>query len=130
MWNLSGEDIQRAKEELKGRRAAIKAHYDEEMRKLEADIAAIENFERAAVDFVSNFKGEDNPPGHIADPGRVMEDVGAVGTSGQNRSAEEGTSVEENPMAAAEPGSEPMPVAQEKNSSRWRMRLGAAEGSR
>jgi hypothetical protein len=58
MWNLSGDDISRAKEELKGRRAAIKAHYDKEMKQLEADIAAIESFERAAVDFVSNFKGE------------------------------------------------------------------------
>src|SRR2546428_11045080 len=59
MWNLSGDDIQRAKEELKGRRAAIKAHYDSEMKQLEADIAAIETFERAAVNFVSNFKGQD-----------------------------------------------------------------------
>ena len=30
MWNLTGNDIEQAKEQLKGRRAAIKARYDEE----------------------------------------------------------------------------------------------------
>ena len=58
MWNLSGDDITRAKAELNGRRAAIQAKYDSEIKKLDADLATLENFERAAVNFVSNFKGE------------------------------------------------------------------------
>ena len=58
MWNLNGNDIQRAKEELKGRRAAIQARFDNEMKQLQVDIADIETFERFAVKFVSDFKGE------------------------------------------------------------------------
>ena len=73
MWHLSGDDIQRAKEELKGRRAAIKAHYDSEMKQLEADIAAIETFELAAVDFelhrAQHFERLPVAAGeHLADP--------------------------------------------------------------
>ena len=74
MWNLTGDDIQRAKEELKGRRAAIKAHYDSEMKQLETDIAAIETFERAAVNFVSNFKGQDESP-VTAEPAAERRDL-------------------------------------------------------
>src|ERR1700693_1054850 len=86
MWNLTGDDIQRAKEELKGRRAAIKAHYDDEMKKLEADIAAIETFERAAVNFVSNFKGEDEPSATVAAPEPAAEPVAADSLSEQGSS--------------------------------------------
>src|SRR5260370_7459053 len=68
MWHLTGDDIQRAKEELKGRRAAIKAHYDNEMKQLETDIAAIETFERAAENFLSNFTGEHDPPATLPHP--------------------------------------------------------------
>jgi short-subunit dehydrogenase len=59
MWNLSGDDIERAKEELKSRRAAIQARYDNEMRQLEADLADLKSFERLAVKLVPRFKGED-----------------------------------------------------------------------
>jgi hypothetical protein len=55
MWNLSGDDIERAKEKLKSRRDAIQARYDNEMRQLEA----VKSFERLAVSLVPRFKGED-----------------------------------------------------------------------
>lgn len=128
MWNLTGDDIQRAKEELKGRRDAIKAHYDDEMKKLEADIAAIETFERAAVNFVSNFKGEEEPAATIADPKPAAEPVAADSVSTPSSSTSGETAVEES--AEAGPAPQPEPVAHEKSSSRWRMRLSASEGSR
>ena len=68
MWNLSGDDVQRAKEELKGRRAAIQARYDSEIKQLETAIADLETFERAAVNFVTSFKAEDAPAVSVAEP--------------------------------------------------------------
>jgi len=132
MWHLTGDDIQRAKEELKGRRAAIKAHYDSEMKQLEADIAAIETFERAAVDFVSNFKGEDFPAASAADQGPAAEGAAAdnLGEHSGPTNAETPAEQSADPEAAPKPAPIPEPVAAEKGSSRWRMRLGTMEGSR
>jgi hypothetical protein len=138
MWHLTGDDIQRAKEELKGRRDAIKAHYDSEMKQLEADIAAIETFERAAVDFVSNFKGEDEPSATVADPEPAPEPVVAdsVRKKGGPASEESSPASGETPVeqsaeaeAAPEPAPIPEPAAGGKGSSRWRMRLSTTEGS-
>jgi len=125
MWNLSGDDIQRAKEELIGRRAAIKAHYDKEMKQLEADIAAIETFERAAVDFVSNFKGEEEPSAHAAKPEPVAEPVAAESKREQSNPSEDSPVKETAELeAASEPAAISEPMAGGKGSSRWRMRLG------
>jgi hypothetical protein len=132
MWNLSGDDIQRAKEELKGRRAAIKAHYDDEMKKLEADIAAIETFERAAVNFVSNFKGEEEPAVAVAEPAPAAKPVSADGASEPSSpiSTEPPIELSAEPAAASDPARISDPAAGGKGSSRWRMRLGSTEGSR
>ncbi len=133
MWNLTGDDIQRAKEELKGRYAAIKARYDSEIKQLETDIAALETFERAAVDFVSNFKGENGPSAAIADAGPALapEKVAADSASKQSRVTSLATPVAESAETepVAEPAPNPEPTAAEKSSSRWRMRLNAREGS-
>ncbi len=131
MWNLSGDDIQRAKEELKGRRAAIKAHYDSEIKQLEADIAAIETFERAAVDFVSNFKGEEEPSATIADLEPAAEQVAADSVAEPSSPTNGETPVEQGAEAeaAAKSASIPERSAAEKGASRWRMRLNTAEGS-
>jgi hypothetical protein len=59
MWNLGGDDIGRAKEEIKSRPYAIQACYDNEMRQLAADLADLKSFERLAVGLVPRFKGED-----------------------------------------------------------------------
>jgi hypothetical protein len=130
MWHLTGDDIQRVKEELKGRRAAIKAHYDGEMKQLEADIAAIEGFERAAVDFVSNFKAEDEPTAKgadervvtVADPAPSAESIAADGLIEQKSATREANSVEK--AAEAEAASDNTERVAGKGSSRWRMRLG------
>jgi hypothetical protein len=130
MWNLSGDDIQRAKEELKGRYAAIKARYDSEIKQLEADIASLETFELAAVNFVSNFKGEDGLSATGADPkASEQETVAAAGANKQKRP--ENLAIFEESTAAApvsEPAPAPEPTAAEKSSSRWRMRLNTREG--
>ena len=119
MWNLSGDDVQRAKEELKGRRAAIRARYENELKQLESAIADIETFERTALTFVANFKGEEAPPAPVAEP------VPAPETNAAENAAEQ-SSAEPEPAAGSEPAAGE-PAANEKGSSRWRMRLSAAE---
>ena len=119
MWNLSGDDVQRAKEELKGRRAAIQARYESELKQLETAIADIETFERTALTFVANFHGEEVLPANFAEPVAAPETAAA-------ESAGEQSSAEPEPAAVSEPaGSER--AANEKGSSRWRMRLSATE---
>jgi hypothetical protein len=120
MWNLTAADIERAKEELKGRRAAIQARYEHELKQLEVDIADLETFERFAVKFVADFKGEEPavepapetaaPPvaaSVVAEPDPVVADVG-----------EEKVET----MASADNGVR-------KGTSRWRMHLGTGEAS-
>src|SRR6266581_2953997 len=87
MWNLSGDDIQRAKEELKGRRAAIQARYESELKQLETAIADIETFERTALTFMANFQGEAAPPATVAEPARAPE-TAAADSAGEQSSAE------------------------------------------
>jgi hypothetical protein len=119
MWNLSGDDISRAKEELKGRRAAIQARYENELKQLEVAIGDLETFERAALNFVLNFKGEEAqaaPPAPVAEPDPMPEPV-VVDSAGEQQSAElELPAVSERASA-------------EKGSSRWRMRLSTTEAA-
>jgi hypothetical protein len=133
MWNLSGDDIHRAKEELKTRRAAIKARYDNEIKQLEADIAAIETFERAAADFMSSFKLEGGGSAPVAEPepAPAPEKKPADSAQTQSQPASVPTPIEKSVAAEAvpEPVPNPEPAAAEKSSSRWRMRLNAREGS-
>ena len=107
MWNLNADDIQRAKEEINGRRSAIQARYDSEIKQLAADLAALETFEKAAVNFVSNFKGADG--------------AAAGEASAPAAAADEG--------AASEPGGDAAPAAAERGASRWRMRLGSQDAA-
>jgi hypothetical protein len=126
MWNLSGDDVQRAKEELKGRRAAIQARYESELKQLETAIADIETFERTALTFMSNFKGEEAPPAQVAEPVAAPETAAADGAGERPV-----TEPEPEPAALSEPAvTEPAAserAANEKGSSRWRMRLNATE---
>ncbi len=67
MWSLSLEEIERVKEELKGRRAAVKARYEGELQAVEADLANIETLELAATLFVSRHRNVDGEGGDLAD---------------------------------------------------------------
>jgi len=127
MWNLTGNDVQRAKEELKGRRAAIQARYENEMKQLEADIADLETFERFAVKFVSDYKGVDGPSATVADPRPAAENPAAEIASDESSSTSRETLVAQS--VEAEPAAGPEPAAAQKSSSRWRMRLNSGEVS-
>ena len=118
MWNLSGTDIEQAKEQLKGRRAAIKARYDDEMKRVDDQLAEIETFERTAVEFVSSFKGEEDPSASVDEPELLTEDPSAT--------AEEVPAPAHNPVeehAEAPAAASVEAAAEPTGSSRWRMRL-------
>jgi hypothetical protein len=51
MWNISSNDVEQAKESIRLRRAAAEARYEDEMRALDAEFAAVETLERAASEF-------------------------------------------------------------------------------
>ena len=131
MWNLSGDDVTRAKEELKGRRAAIQARYESELKQLESAIADIETFERTALTFMANFQGEEAPPANVAEPAPAPETTAADGAGEPSSAASAPEQAAVSEPAASEPAAgEPAAnekAANEKGSSRWRMRLSAAE---
>jgi len=56
MWNISSNDVERAKESIKLRRADIEARYANDKQALDAESAAIETLERAASEFALNHQ--------------------------------------------------------------------------
>jgi len=57
MWNITSNNVQRAKERLQLRRAEIETRYAEEKKALDAEFAVIETLERAASEFMLNSTG-------------------------------------------------------------------------
>jgi hypothetical protein len=53
MWNISPDYLQRTKDELKGRQAAIQALIAKEVKALDADIEEVETVERLAYAFAA-----------------------------------------------------------------------------
>lgn len=125
MWNLTGNDVEQAKEQLKGRRSAIKARYDDEMKRVEDELAAIEKFERDAREFMSQYKGDEAPPETLTESEPPSEEPAMTAAP----------AIEEiEPTGAHSPAAEPAearePIAVEAaaeptGSSRWRLRLNA-----
>src|SRR5262249_14453105 len=115
MWNLNGNDIKKAKDELEARRATLKSKYEEEMKQIDTELSDIEAVERGAVNFVSNRKPGDASP-KSGESGK--DECSAVDAAAQMKSATDGEK-------GAESGSEShdKPAAEQKG-SRWRMRLG------
>jgi hypothetical protein len=58
MWNLSLNDILSAKEELNGRRAAVKARYEKDLQAIEDDLRNIMTLETAASAFLQAHRQE------------------------------------------------------------------------
>ena len=58
MWNLSLNDLLSAKEELNGRRAAVKARYEKDMQAIEDDLRNITTLENAASAFLQAHRQE------------------------------------------------------------------------
>lgn len=125
MWNLSGNDVEQAKEQLKGRRAAIKARYDDEMKRVDEKLSTIEKFESAAVEFMSQYRGEEAPSEAAAETEPAAEEPSVITkpateeieTIGSHSPVEEPAEARE--TAAVEAAAEPT------GSSRWRLRLNA-----
>ena len=137
MWNLTADDVQRAKEELKGRRAAIQARYEKELRQLEVDITDLETFERFAVKFVSDFKGEEpsSVPAAEAAPEAEAAPVSEAASAAEAAPVAEAVAADPaDPGVAAVQGDKVEAVAgadsgARKGTSRWRMHLNAGEAS-
>jgi hypothetical protein len=51
MWSLTSDDVQRAKEHARQRRAEVEARYAEELKSIEAECAEIDTLERIAAEF-------------------------------------------------------------------------------
>ena len=118
MWKLSGDDIQTAKRQLQEQRAALQAHYDSEVSRLDGELADIERVERFAVSFASAHK-EETPSTLAVDPAPMMEQEVAPPAE----AASEHNPFEKSADPEAAPGGEPLRT--EGKGSRWRMRLGA-----
>src|SRR5262245_17803810 len=58
MWSITSTELELAKEELKGRRAALEAKYAKDIEGVDADLAEIETFERAATAFAVKHKAD------------------------------------------------------------------------
>jgi hypothetical protein len=115
MWNLNGNDIKKAKDDLESRRATLKSKYEEEMKQIDTELADIEAVERVAVNFVSNRKGGDGSP-KSDESGR--DEPSAFDSATEMKSSADGEKHSEN-----SPESHDKPAAEQKG-SRWRMRLG------
>ena len=131
MWNLTADDVLRAKEELKGRRGAIQARYETELKQLEVDIADLETFERFAVKFVADFKGVEPAPAASAAVAEVEAAATAVTVEAQ-AAVEPDNQVKPVTTAVSDDRVEAVATPENgvrKGTSRWRMHLGAGEAS-
>jgi hypothetical protein len=111
MWNLTGDDIQRATEELARRRAAIQLEFDSEMSRLDT-----ERVERFAINFA--LKHRDDAPSTLAvDPAPVVRQASLpTDTVSEQIPTETSTDAVGTPAAGKSP-------------SRWRMSLNGEEAS-
>jgi hypothetical protein len=124
MWNLNGDDIKNAKEQLETRRVKLKADYDEELKRIDGELSDIETVERVAVNFVSGRKGDKPASAGEAEPEKAMEKDSSASdgmaemkdSAGAEKSAESSSGKEDKPVGETGP--------MEQKGSRWRMRLG------
>jgi hypothetical protein len=122
MWNLNGNDIQKAKEQLEARRTTLKAEYEEEMKRIDTELADIDTVERVAVNFVSGRKSDDAPPKAEAEPEKAADKE----SSPFDGAAEMKSSMDADKPAdiSSDPHDKPANGPAEQKGSRWRMRLG------
>jgi len=103
MWNITSSELELAREELKGRRAAVEARYAKDLQSLDADLAEIETLERAAAAFALKHKTE-------AEQGTATTEAEA-----------EAKTASEMPAVAAHATDR---VGRPAEASRWRLSLG------
>ena len=83
MWNITSNNVQRAKERLQLRRAEIETRYAEEKKALDAEFAVIETLERAASEFMLKLNRENGaipvePTAPTDPPGGYEQDSNAA----------------------------------------------------
>jgi hypothetical protein len=83
MWNITSNNVQRAKERLQLRRAETEARYAEEKEALDAEFAVIETLERAASEFMLKLNRENGavpvePTAPTDPPGGYEQDSNAA----------------------------------------------------
>jgi hypothetical protein len=62
MWTIKSDRVEWAREELKGRRAAVEARYVDELAAVDAELEELQALERAADAFVAKHFAEGMPP--------------------------------------------------------------------
>ncbi|HJU17421.1 MAG TPA: hypothetical protein VJ770_13260 [Stellaceae bacterium] len=68
MWNISSEDVERAKERVQTRRSEIETRYAAELKALDAELDTLATLERAAADFTSKKARAEVAPDPMPEP--------------------------------------------------------------
>ena len=105
MWNITSTELELAREELKGRRAAMEARYAKDIQGLDADLAEIETLERSAAAFALKHKTE----------------TGNSATTTEGDAGMEAKTVAEMPAPAGHAADR---AGRPAEASRWRLSLG------
>lgn len=121
MWNISSEDVERAKERVQRRRSEIEARHAEELKALDTESEAITVLERAAAAFASkDFAAKKAQEALAAKESASATPEGAAPKDPPAKKPQED--------AAADPALEPTAEAagngDNKPGSRWRLHLG------
>lgn len=123
MWSLSLNDIVAAKEELTGRRAAIKARYEKDLQAVDDDLRNIATLELAASIFVKTHKKEATGQEVIADlvPVEELNETPALVSQAPTDTGEQVGFSELDPTPSS-PDAYAMDSLTDRKGSRWRIR--------
>lgn len=125
MWNVSLTDILAAKEELTGRRAAVKARYEKDMQAIEDDLRNVLALENAANVFLKSHKQEDAEPVMQENSGSSQAmggDIAALVTEIVAEPTEERQSDDLEAADSTATPAEPAEFSLERKVNRWRIR--------
>ena len=128
MWTLSLNDILSAKEEINGRRAAIRARYEKDLKSVEDELTNITTLENAAKLFVQarhQAEVEDEPRPDPIDPAEIA--VTESGSSFEAENNDEAAAAEtESPAgqrnSLSTPGMSSAASEADRKVNRWRIR--------
>jgi hypothetical protein len=148
MWNLTPESLLSAKEELKGRQAAIQARLSHELGTLEADLEEIETLERLAYAFAVKHLSDGEVVAEVRQETIALLESVAVAeavlddphpaSAVEHSEGSEGVEADPKTLAVFAVStteeaevSEPFPQTKgdKGTSSRWRVRVGSDAGS-
>ncbi len=108
MWNLSSDDVARAKQRIVRQRADLEMNYQKQLKALDAVVAEIETVERVAAEFSQKHLGAE-----------MVVEAGPSETAAATEPEEITETVE-----SAEAEEVGMTGGEAKSGSRWRLHLG------